>query len=448
MEIILLSKLTEVKQDYPYRFSGHFDRIGRHKDDMRILLIGEKSKDVTDSVEWFTCRENCPVFGDYDYVILYLPTLTDMVLKDYSADVFETIKSNIFNAIRNNTRIYIVTAPFVKHNDNENYRMFPFKIRPDNHGGIVYKTDDFHDYFSKVKKWDFYFTGVDEATIKKDDIHLILWELTEIAKTRHGGLISFDIALRNYKFSHLTSTTEVLVFLPPQTDTTPQDTIKQILQIIVQDKYEIPNFVDEIIIPGEKDIKEVIVENNKTIEKAQVTLEDAEKEYKSLRFMKGILSLKDKTLVRAVVKVCSEMGIKLEGKDIYEEDKTFVSEKNSIPVEIKGHKGAITEKDLLQVMGRTNKAKVVDENYTKGILIANPYCEKPLIERGKDFEPGIIKKATAWEVCLISTKTLFSYWADFRKTGNTKLGEKLLNTHGVLEYAREKTEKTTEHSSK
>ena len=126
------------------------------------------------------------------------------------------------------------------------------------------------------------------------------------------------------------------------------------------------------------------------------------------------------------------MGINLEGKDTFQEDKTYVDGETKIPVEIKGHEGSITLKDLRQSYSRIPNAKIPNKSTPKTIFIGNPYRLTRLIDRKIDFEPNMVEEAEKWDLCLLSTRVIWKYYIDFLETGKSNLKEKIITTIGLL----------------
>lgn len=420
---------------------------------MKILLVGLESKLAHESVTWSSLQNKIPTFGEYQHVIFYLPTLDKTTFSEYNSETVEAIKSQISKALlRTESQLYCITAPEIGNytDDATNYSIFPFALKvSNNESGKELEPKPNNSYFARVKSWDFCISGIKKSTVQTGSYSIKAWQLEGISLTKTLEYVAFTVGLveKNLRGQILKTITKAVLFVPPISSEKDDEAISSFISsYITPDEYTLPDFVEDIGVPGEVELNQKIEELQQIILASTEKLETEKAERNKLNFMKGIVGLRDKPLQRAVVRVFENMGLSLDGKETYEEDKTFTYEENLIPVEIKGHKGAVTRQDVLQVMSRNEKAKVKDENYVKGILIANPYNETPLDERGIDFEPNIVKSVAGWNICLLSTRVLLQYWIDFRKTGKTNLGERLLTTPGVLEYKSSQTSKEKTNS--
>ncbi len=420
---------------------------------MKVLLVGLESKLAHECVSWSSVdEERVPNFGEYDFVILYLPTLIQGTFTYFANTTIEDIREKILKTIsRTNTQIFCVTARNLNNQHGKSlYSMFPFTLSfIGNESGSILSEKPNNSYFAKVKKWEYCFEGIENPDKQGSGYYKVAWLLKNIASTKYLEHVAFTVTLAKTirEGGRVVEEITTPVFFLPPTTSDDEETVRELISCYINpDKYTLPDFVKEIKVPGEKQIDESILSLRKTIDDATQKLEEEKGRQNKILFMKGIVGLRDKPLQRAVVRVFEDMGLSLDGKETYEEDKTFTYDENLIPVEIKGHKGAVTRQDVLQVMSRNEKAKVKDENYVKGILIANPYNETPLDERGIDFEPNIVKSVAGWNICLLSTRVLLQYWIEFRKTGKTNLGERLLTIPGVLEYKASQTSKEKTNS--
>ncbi len=397
----------------------------------RVLVIGSETKSKKyESVKWLDLKGKVPTLGDYDDIVFVLPTLTLGVL---SIIPIQVIKSKIGKAILNETTFYVLTAPQINAGGHHNYSFLPFNITYINEDGEMFKEIPEDNYFKKVNRWDFCFSY--DATYP--DTAEIGWDCTPIAVTKHGNLVSFSMRVINLKTYVNPTLSNNMLFFPPQTNVSINDNIENLLNIInpPENKDNLPPFIKELKTPGEAKLLEEVSSNQSVIlEKGERNSEIMET-LKELDIRKSILSSKGTQLVDAVVKVFKDLDIILEGEEKFEEDKMLLSGKNKIPVEIKGHDKGATEEDLRQAFARKNKAVVEDGVKPKAILIVNAFANLPLEQRGKDFEDSIVSKETGWEVGLLSTRELYKFWEESKKTGKNSLLEKLLNNTGLIKFS-------------
>lgn len=395
----------------------------------RTLIIGiEKKSKNYNSVSWIRLKSKVPTFGDYDDVILVLPTLTTGVL---SLIPVSEIKSKIHTAILADTTFFVITAPrFIINGTTSNYSFFNFSFTFHNEDGEMFKEKPEDEYFKKVKHWDYCFSfdpSGEEKTLG--------WYCKPFAVTKHGRNVAFSMAIVNFEKYGNPAITNSIFFIPPQDKTDPVTNVENFLaNMAPEENEEVPQFVKELEAPGEKKLQDALAKNKHTSIIIEAENSKILKELKEIEVRKSILSSKGIQLVNAVVKVFHDLGITLEGEEKFEEDKTLIYDGNKIPVEIKGHDKGATEEDLRQAFAHKNKAVTKPGIKPKAILIVNSFAQTPLENRGIEFGESIVKKENGWDVALLGTRVLYKYWEAFKKTDQTDLPKIILENTGLITY--------------
>lgn len=403
---------------------------------MRILSIGTKIPRATLSIGWDACASKLPTLGDYDLVLINLFTLNGAILTKYGMAFVRAFSQKFYEAnAYGKTKFLILTSPQHVNVSGTitNYSIFPFLLNLKTESGEAFDNKPRNNYFSKVTKWDYCF----DSLIMPNFPHLpstYAWTQEVIATTRHLYPLAFIVSLKD--ISTGVQHGGDINFLPPQADTPNDICMQNLLDLYLpqEEGYVTPDFIEQILVPGEKKLREDYAQAAIDVKEATIKQSDLERELGKIKFKKGVLFLKGKALVRTVCAMLSEMGVNLEGNEEFQEDKMLKTGANLIPVEIRGHEKAVTEDDVRQVLSRTSKTVITGDTTTKGILIANPYALTIPSNRKVDFEPNIIAQARPWHICLLSTKVLFDFWTYWLKTGKTDLLSKLLHTDGPITH--------------
>lgn len=411
----------------------------------KILVIGSIKHPFADKcVSWNEMKSSLskmPYLGDYHTIIINLQTLLESDLDEKMKEVFDTMRKEINEIIWANTEIICITAPpTIKilgyaNLSISNYDWCPFplnfvKKEGKSFGKKETLTKDFpfiENYFDHVKKWDHFL-----EYIQQKGGMFINPILTNLA----GKPLAFVV-----KFKIFNSWSKPILFLPPTSEIPIEKAIDYLLEGLKGGTKEstLPQWAENIKIYGEEVFLKEIEEKEELIRRLENELKNYESKLSELVKFKKLLTTDGEELEAIVKKAFELLDVEVRDGPKGKEDKIIIDpDTNSeVPVEITGSKYSIPERKLNQLIGRLVDEERIEKIKCKshGVLVGNHYKEIELGERGRPFEPDVIKKAEVSKIGLLSTSELF-------KAVNAKLAgeedkvkefiKKIFNTHGEI----------------
>lgn len=408
----------------------------------KILLIGATGKyRDSDSYSWNRMETEQPLIGDYENIIIYMPNLTSETFNQVAGahTALASILKGVNDAMKGNSHVHYIISPpeNISGLGMNSYHILPFVITYDVENGknIIEKSADL-PYLQKVAGWQVAFSG-EPHNFKTDNLSPVFQRL---AQTNHDKNAAFRVI-----FLKNGGRRGTLDILPPITVSGKPSEEKSISDLIdhylpLEDiEMDLPERYKAIVLPGEGGLRKEDTLLEQTIKDAldrRVAIKVELGEYDRL---KGIVAFKGKPLEKAVDAALKTLGLVYAPTETNKEDGNLsLSEKLSVPVEIKGHetKGS-SEKDLRQVIARL-KDETAD-NPVRGILIVNPYYNLSEEEQSgkKAFESSVVEQAKAFHIALLDTRVLMKYVVDqLSGKGNALLGT-LSQTAGEVPHHRQ-----------
>ena len=205
-----------------------------------------------------------------------------------------------------------------------------------------------------------------------------------------------------------------------------------------QDSTPTPDWINEILLPSEKEITKGLKELEKQKEVLNKEINTQKNKQCILDKAKGVLYQTGIELETTVEHLLCEMGFKIQEGEAFRADCTFKTGETAFVSEIKGVKGAARQKFVVQLemwameyMQNNNYAKA------KPVLIVNGFNTTPLKERTEQMFPKIVVElAKNKNHCLMTGHDLLNLYAGFLKSEITvkEVGEAINNTVGVFTY--------------
>jgi hypothetical protein len=237
-----------------------------------------------------------------------------------------------------------------------------------------------------------------------------------------------------YVFNVLKSPNAPIVFYPKVSD--PHQGIKIILdELQVVGSEPEPEWLGKFTLGNEADLLAQSIKLRAEIEEREQAIvqinmdQDVLKEYKQLLYQTGT------PLEEIVEKSFELLGIKITSpSDKKIEDRLFIDGESIIPIEIRGKNSGLVEKDLNQLISRFADKPQTEAYKTRGVFVLNHFREIDPDKRESPFHPNIVKKAAAWDVCLMSTHALYKLVKQKLEGGNTDgLSALIFNTVGFFD---------------
>lgn len=412
----------------------------------KVLIIGTSNQYSNAlSVSWkqLEAAATYPLIGDYETVILYLPTLEENSFSDEYEyyEVSGSIKPMIKDALKGNTSIYCVTAPPVHFGNEDSYSLIPFSVGVDvEHGSnFSLKDVDRFKYLEDVKSWEVAFSSIGSEV--SDSAYDLKQTYTMLASGNHTKPVALRI-----DFETLKRYVGGITFIPPLTkksEPNERSTITKLLRTVLPESDEqaeveslLADRAKELLLFGEEKLVEERQQLTAQIDISTTRVSEIDTERVEYVNYKGIIGLQGSALEQSVDKVLNKLGLNFSLTGTNKEDGNVqISENINIPVEVKGHetKGS-SERDLRQVISRLRDDSV--GQFARGILIVNSYYKISEAERAKKktFESSVVQQAKAFDIILIDTKILIEYLNDQLEYGNSYFLDAIKQTQGELIY--------------
>ncbi len=194
-----------------------------------------------------------------------------------------------------------------------------------------------------------------------------------------------------------------------------------------------PPWAVKLRLPGEKEVEE-------GAGRLRTGLQLAEDQLEKFRYFKALLTEQGPNLEEVVSSAFELLGMPLSRPATTgagtREDFVYLEAGCRIPIEVRGHKKGMEEKDLNQLISRLGEAHQRGNNRCRGILVGNPLLEEEPAKRRHAFETSLVEKALPWELCLLSTGELLeAVTSALRGEGKAKeFKTKLLDTVGEFRW--------------
>ncbi len=393
----------------------------------KLLLIGVEGKyRDSDIYSWQRMEVDPPLIGDYENVVIYMPSLKRDLFTTANASivVINTVHKGVTDAMNGTTHIYYIASPIHQiHSNYTSFNLFPFKISYDVETGKTFKSKDASlPYLAKLTSWQVAF--IDDASSFSNSG--LKPQLSSLARTNHEKNAAFRINYYNVNAGAYAGVLDVLPSLFTNGEQSEERTINELIDYCVPASnidLRLPERYQQIPLPGEADLRMEDGELEQTIQEAQKRRNAIEKSLGVYQEFKGIVAFKGKSLEYCVDIVLKKLSIAYEPTNTNKEDGHLTLVDNLVvPVEIKGHetKGA-SENDLRQVIARLSD-QTADKN-VRGVLIVNPFYTLPEEEQAskKAFESSVIEQAKAFNIALLDTRILLQYLIIQLEEGNNAL---------------------------
>ena len=425
-----------------------------------ILVIGSSEhQKATKCIQWGEQE----YVGDYDVLIINTSSLTKELLETIiqkTPNYFSRLKQNISDTQKNRGIEIICILSSHVFNDNvdknrttedilknttNNYSWSPVipileKI-PSAKKIKIESSCISEEYLKGIKEYNLLSNGninntgyVDEN--KQAYIYTKLY-YSPLLKNDIGRDIAFKITWKLHQHSEYTTLADgklPIIFLPRT------ENIKKGIDILLSDLHatldeEVPDWIDEIILPGEKQIRNNIDTKiqktdliNTEIQNEKIKLDNLVK-YKSLLYSKGL------ELEKITEESFKLLGIDLKSPTIKNMEDRYheTSDGQKIYFEIRGVNRLMNEGDVTQLIKRIAEKNRSKDYNTRGVFVFNHQNKKNPSNRDDAFHNNIENQAKSFNICLIDTKKLFELVSK-KLNGETinNFDKKIFNTIGIF----------------
>ena len=415
----------------------------------RPLVIGSKNHFRAECFDWL---QPFPNIEEYDALIINMQSLNQENY-DKIIDKIKELSGSISTIIGTNREIFCIinkimhpSPPpmrpgevFAKGIVNlnyvlpSNYDWLPANIFLDNKKNgdyIEVVQGKFENYFKIIKTWKY---EIDFALNPVPQLSKFLNCLEPIAVNKSEKMIAGSLRQISDRKKLLEGDKIGMIhLLPPPEESDLFQAIEIIIDIIAgpEGKVIVP-WRDQIEVPNERTLKEMVNNKLSEIEEIQKEISQIQKQIKVRDSYRDLLTQTGDRLENIVQKTLFDLGI-----DTKKTEKGFPADlyNKEFAIEITGIKGSIgADSNKIAQIGRFNENF---KKYEKIVLIVNTYMDKsPKERKGKmNFSPEMRKYLESLSVCYMTTQTLFELWKIViqKKTDLRNIRDKILNTVGEL----------------
>ncbi len=386
------------------------------QDGQRILVVTDI--DITVSGIAIAKWGDVPNVADYESVILDLVSLSETV-GDGGMSRYELQKpdqADVLKLLESNGRIIgiIPATPSLTLREGGPLPIFwwspiPLQIVLEEGTTRDNVRAEYDRYFKAgVEKWRFIFRPAAD-TLPDSDGRVIPIDFTPLATPRYHASLAAEVSL--IRPMNLPSGRMILL---PGPDLIP---VREAIQIVLQDVLGFsvetppPDWVDEIDVPGERELKEEIGRLQGESQRISEDLRKADERLTSVRRPKRLLYETGSALETAVSEALGKLGAEVYLPDVPgREDRWFevpeLGKKGA--VEVKGRLGSIKRADVRQTEDWVSDIFERMGERMKGILIGNPYRNHRLQDRRPPWPKDVIGFAKGKRLALVTTAQLFA----------------------------------------
>jgi len=389
---------------------------------LKILVIGSKGHPREIQCYNWTEIGKVPNIADQDVVIINMTSLTESILEKIISSVSEAyFKRDYFvKLLASGGQIFVIAVPTARvrigNITYDNYWWNPFTLDFEREEGYTIENvnNEFQRYFNNVKYWNFTMDFDKSAGIVKDIISSFSNEVIhKLAQTRYRAPLGIQLLL---------PTGARFCFLPPPTEISTNTAI----DIILEDFFRIktsempePDWVKEMKVPGEQEIKKRIEKSLDRIKIEKKKIEKSKQEMQSITKFRKLLYTEDEELEQIVRATFRELGAKvIEPKEKNKEDGWIETKFGKAVLEIKKAAKSASRVHTRQLDNWVGNC-IANGEKCKGMLVINHYGDKSLKERKEPFPSDVrdhAKKARPGSpFCLLTTVELFRAFCAFKE---------------------------------
>ena len=437
----------------------------------RYLVIGSSGYRGVDSVDWKS--GSLPNIVDYDTAIIDVRSLDDETLKAVSHDFLVEIRKQLIRLLDSDGEIIVLTdfrrtdhRPDSYPERIDNYGWCPIDIGIADESGetIVVKDSRFEGYLSKLKDWPYYlFIPKNCLSRELTDYYGSTYNtkyklpLRPLLTNRYDKVLSgtcrIEVRRKRIKSggystceTYQTDPDKVsgeIVLLPLLSDFDPKQAVALVLEELMGStvRAEAPDWTDSINVPGVEDISMDIVTRRKGISDLFSEIEELDAKRRELLDFKRLLFASGTDLEEVVDRSLTSLGGTVTPAKYGEEEYILEFEGQEYLLEVKGVSKSITLGHLRQLNDYLLKYEEDTGRECKGILFGNAWRNLPPNQRGTkdkpEFPDNVIKRATQWQICLVSSTSFFAAFSDH--LGDTSRAKTILkcltSADGVASFA-------------
>lgn len=302
----------------------------------------------------------------------------------------------------------------------------PFRLQVEDNSGQSYSvtSDDWQPFFNHLTVWNWIISGDPNSSVASaheylspvtDDADSLSFKHTPVAETRFQKPIAIRLSLLAQRI--LSETPGPVLESGPVYWLPTPDKISagEAIDLLLRGRYgiaqeaRVPEWIDDYSLPAEAPIADEIDRLNHELEERGQQLSAAARRAEDAARPRRLLFEKGKQTLEPIVRdALREVGARVDDPAVegIEDGLLFRGEQAAV-IEIKGREGAVKQADIRQVVQWASDAKLRDGVAYKPLIVANPYCNTKLEDRGEPLTGNAKSYAENGEVALLTTSQLF-----------------------------------------
>ena len=427
---------------------------------MKYLVLGSLGHQYVDCIEWDI--GTLPNLVDYDVIIVNVRSLDGELLKQVTYERFKELRESLTRFLYSNGTLIILSDFFKvdrrpnKYTDSvRNYDWCPIIIDTIREQGTTIEliNNTFPQYFSKFKKWEFYFDLPPECVTNElvnfvgNPNTMYRFPRKMLLRNRYGKMLSgiYNIAIYyKKKITHPYSTRVTygygqepdkvfgeIILLPFIQELDYREALNLVLEdLLGEPQIPLPPaWVTKVKMPFIEDFDSKIAVKESEIEDIQKEIDNLQKQKEEIEAFKKLIYSDGADLEEVFRKCLQEMGGEVNPPKYSQEEFILVYKNKEYLVEAKGVSKSISLTHLRQLVDYLLKYEEETGIKCKGILFGNPWKNLPIEKRntkGKpNFPSNVLERAKDWRISLVSSIDFFSVLCRFLK--DRSLGPRILD---------------------
>jgi hypothetical protein len=379
----------------------------------RTLVIGSDRHQHVTCVSWETIESINLI--DFEFIVVNMRSLSDGLIQIYeNKEVWKGVRLSLSRLLLSSGAIVLIgersRTPNPKLGTATNYSWCPAFIMTRQESGTTIEVSEnpFPKYHARFKKWDYYYQviGIHQEFAAMTPGQLVTHPY---ARNRYGGMLSgtWFIQIQTGQPSGR------CVMLPLIEELDQHEAVNLVLEDLLHLPQTVlpPDWLADVPMPIVSDIDIAIAERRATITSLETEIGEHQSIKAALEQWKKLVYASSFELENIFAEALKRCGGKISPAKYSQEE--FVLEFNGqvYLVECKGVGKSISLTHVRQLADYVMKYEEDEGRHGKGILLGNPWRDRPIAERGQPdtqvFPANVVARATGLGIALVWSVDFF-----------------------------------------
>ncbi len=391
---------------------------------------------------------------DFDVVVGNMRSLTDKILKTNN---WRTLRTQLSRLLVSDGRIIIIgdksrRAETSKTTAVSNYSWLPIGIGAHAEAGTTIEVENpaFPTYMNRFKRWDYYYF-VSENSLTSELVEIFgppnlityTFNLDPYAVNRYARMLAGRVTLK--LSNHTTGESRELgdlIALPHIEELEAREAVNLVLEDLLSLPQVAlpPEWVASVVMPIVPEIEAAIAKKRAAISKIEIQISEGESQKRELEQFKRLLYATGSDLENIFAACLERCGGKITPATYSQEEFVLEYKSEIYLVECKGVGKSIALSHIRQLFDYMTKYEEDTEQKGKGILLGNPWRDRPLEDRAKTdtviFPDNVVSRANQLSISLVWSVGFFQAFC--RLLAQNVSGEAILDritgTVGIVPF--------------